>query len=177
MENSALLLHMGSPSRPASPQEHPPALLLPPPLIPTSSKDTCPATQSENSVSAATGTPDSLWDAEDHASARPGIPSAISRRLYISHFLSTWNSRSFEFASVLFLASIFLATLLPLSIYALVRSTSAIIFAPIIGRAIDRSNRLAVVRFSIGKFSLIAPEAPPPMCIDCRKSNADIDPF
>merc|ERR1712000_67280 len=42
----------------------------------------------------------------------------IARRLYVSHFLSTWNSRIFEFGAVLYLASIFPGTLLPMSVYA-----------------------------------------------------------
>jgi hypothetical protein len=77
------------------------------------------------------------------------VPKALELRLYISHFLSTWNSRLFEFAAVLFLASIFPSTLLPMSVYALVRSGVAIFLAQPIGSWIDRGNRLAVVRFSI----------------------------
>lgn len=99
-------------------------------------------------IPAATETSNTPQDAEDH---EPAIPAAVTRRLYLSHFLSTWNSRSFEFGAVLFLASAFPMTLLPLSIYALVRSASAIVLAPMIGRAIDRRGRLPVVRFSIGK--------------------------
>lgn len=77
------------------------------------------------------------------------LPRNLALRLYISHFLSTWNSRLFEFGAVLFLASIYPNTLLPMSIYALVRSASAILFAQSIGSWIDRGNRLKVVRFSI----------------------------
>ena len=92
-----------------------------------------------------------------HRQTGPGISSAITRRLYTSHLLSTWNSRSFEFGAVLFLASAFPGTLLPLSIYALVRSASAILLAPTVGRAIDRKSRLPVVRFSIGKPCRLPP--------------------
>ncbi|RYP22147.1 hypothetical protein DL767_009121 [Monosporascus sp. MG133] len=81
------------------------------------------------------------------------VPEDVSRNLqahlYISHFLSTWNSRLFEFAAVLFLASIFPHTLLPMSVYALVRSGAAILFAQPIGSLIDKGNRLTVVRISI----------------------------
>lgn len=73
----------------------------------------------------------------------------IKRRLYISHFLSTWNSRVFEFGAVLFLARIFPGTLLPSSVYALVRAASAICFAPAVGRCVDRLDRLKTVRLSI----------------------------
>lgn len=73
----------------------------------------------------------------------------IKRRLYVSHFLSTWNSRVFEFGAVLFLARIFPGTLLPSSVYALVRAASAICFAPAVGRCVDRLDRLKTVRLSI----------------------------
>ncbi len=77
------------------------------------------------------------------------IPASLTARLYTSHFLSTWNSRLFEFGAVLFLAAIFPDTLLPLSIYAMVRGAAAILFAQGIGSWIDHGNRLAVVRTSI----------------------------
>lgn len=77
------------------------------------------------------------------------LPRSLTLRLYTSHFLSTWNSRVFEFGAVLFLASIFQGTLLYMSVYALVRSASAILFAQSIGAWIDRGNRLTVVRVSI----------------------------
>lgn len=79
----------------------------------------------------------------------PSLPRSLTSSLYISHFLSTWNSRLFEMGAVLFLASIFPNTLLQMSVYALVRSGSAIIFSPAVGAQIDRRNRLSVVRFSI----------------------------
>ena len=155
---------MAVPLRPASPQKRLSAPPSPPPRTPTSSNDTHPAIQpleasvNDITVPVVAEAPDTTQDAEDYNPARPGIPTAITRRLYISHFISTWNSRSFEFGAVLFLASIFPLTLLPLSIYALVRSASAILFAPMTGRAIDRRSRLPVVRFSIGKFSSFAVE-------------------
>lgn len=158
---------MTPPWRPASPQEPPSASTSRPPPLLSSSKDTHLATLrpeasgNDTTLPAAAETPDALGDVEGHAPARPSIPRAITRRLYISHFLSTWNSRSFEFGAVLFLASIFPHTLLPLSIYALVRSASAIIFAPMIGRAIDRRSRLPVVRFSIGKLATSTLESTP----------------
>ncbi|CAK7274568.1 hypothetical protein SEPCBS119000_006241 [Sporothrix epigloea] len=77
------------------------------------------------------------------------LPKAVVVRLYVSHFLSTWNSRLFEFAAVLFLADIFPNTLLPMSVYAIVRGLVAMVFAGAIGDYIDRGNRLAVVRVSI----------------------------
>lgn len=78
------------------------------------------------------------------------VSTSVARRLYLSHFLSTWNSRVFEFGAVLYLAAVFPGTLLPMSLYALVRGLSAIVFAPAIGWYIDTGNRLQVVRVSIG---------------------------
>jgi iron-regulated transporter 1 len=75
----------------------------------------------------------------------------IRKLLYTSHFLSTWNSRLFEFGAFLFLANIYPQTLLPASLYALCRNASAAIVAPWIGSYIDRTDRLVVVRISIGK--------------------------
>lgn len=144
--------------RPASPYKRPSAQPSPQPPAPALPEDICSATQpiegsvNDVTVPEATENPNTPQKAENHNPAKQVIPTAITRRLYISHFLSTWNSRSFEFGAVLFFASIFPLTLLPLSIYALVRSGSAIIFAPMIGRAIDRRSRLPVVRFSIGKL-------------------------
>ncbi|KAH0495728.1 hypothetical protein TgHK011_009259 [Trichoderma gracile] len=77
------------------------------------------------------------------------VPAAVARRLYVLHFLSTWNSRVFEFGAVLYMAVVFPGTLLPMSLYALVRGLSAIVFAPAVGWYIDTGNRLQVVRVSI----------------------------
>jgi iron-regulated transporter 1 len=86
-------------------------------------------------------------------SPRHRVPTSIARRFYVSHFLSTWNSRVFEFGAVLYLATIFPGTLVPMSIYALLRGLSAILFAPAVGLYIDTGNRLQVVRVSIGGCS------------------------
>ena len=76
--------------------------------------------------------------------------SHSARRLYVSHTLSTWNSRVFEFGSVLYLASIFPGTLMPLSVYALARGAAAIALSSWVGQYIDREDRLKTVRLSIG---------------------------
>ena len=85
------------------------------------------------------------------ATGEVSLPPAIARQLYLSHFLSTWNSRVFEFGAVLYLASVFPQNLLPMSAYALARGAAAAFFSPAVGRYIDTSNRLWVVRLSIGK--------------------------
>ncbi|XWW94107.1 hypothetical protein V2A60_002049 [Cordyceps javanica] len=76
-------------------------------------------------------------------------PRGLEHKLYVSHTLSAWNSRLFEFGAVLFLASIFPDTLLPMSVYALARGLAAVALAHPVGAWIDRGDRLAVVRASI----------------------------
>ncbi|OCK95275.1 uncharacterized protein K441DRAFT_658669 [Cenococcum geophilum 1.58] len=70
-------------------------------------------------------------------------------RLYISHTLSTWNSRTFEFGAVIFLAAIFPGTLFYASCYALFRSAAAALLSSWVGGLVDRTHRLALVRQSI----------------------------
>ena len=77
------------------------------------------------------------------------IPKHTLHRLYISHFLSTWNSRVFEFGAVLYLANVFPSTLLPVSVYALVRGAVAVVFSSAVGHYVDVGDRLQVVRLSI----------------------------
>jgi solute carrier family 40 (iron-regulated transporter), member 1 len=74
----------------------------------------------------------------------------VLRRLYLSHFLSTWSSRMFEFGAVLFLASIFSGTLLYASVYALTRALTVACLSSWLGSYIDQWNRLTVMRHSIG---------------------------
>ncbi|KAJ5817582.1 hypothetical protein N7447_007590 [Penicillium robsamsonii] len=79
---------------------------------------------------------------------------SVLTRLYISHALSAWNSRMFEFGAVLFLASIFPGTLLYASIYALVRAFSTVALSSWLGAQVDRSDRLVAVRYSIVSWTL-----------------------
>ncbi|KAL2016493.1 hypothetical protein VTK56DRAFT_3456 [Thermocarpiscus australiensis] len=90
-----------------------------------------------------------LLDSSAGPQPQDRVPVRTARRLYVSHFLSTWNSRVFEFGAVLYLATIFPRTLLPMSVYALTRGLSAIVFAPAVGQYVDTGNRLQVVRVSI----------------------------
>lgn len=90
----------------------------------------------------------------EHAEIDPsviatGVPTSLALRLYVSHFLSAWNSRVFEFGAALFLASIFPGSLMPISIYSLVRNAGYIMFAQSVGSWIEKGNRLSVIRASI----------------------------
>lgn len=109
--------------------------------------DECtPLVTDPENVGASSSTPSGNRD-----DAQGQVPTRVAYRLYTSHFLSTWNSRVFEFGAVLYLASVFPGTLLPMSAYALSRGLAAIIFAPAVGHYVDVGNRLQVVRLSIGK--------------------------
>jgi len=101
--------------------------------------------------------PASLDETSSQQASNGPAPEARSVliQLYLSHSLSAWNSRMFEFGAVLFLASIFPGTLLYASIYALVRSLSAVALSSWLGSKVDRSNRLVVVRHSIGRLCLV----------------------
>ncbi|KAJ5356085.1 hypothetical protein N7517_010694 [Penicillium concentricum] len=94
-----------------------------------------------------------LASANDTSRSHNNTPAPEARsvltRLYISHTLSAWNSRIFEFGAVLFLASIFPGTLLYASIYALVRAFSTVALSSWLGAQVDSSDRLVVVRHSI----------------------------
>lgn len=57
---------------------------------------------------------------------------------------------------MLYLASIFPNTLLPMSVYALARGASAILFSQAVGWYIDTRDRLRVVRVSIGMLPYYA---------------------
>lgn len=54
--------------------------------------------------------------------------------LYTSHGLSMWNSRSYEFASVLFAASAYPNTLTVASIRGLSANLASLLFSPALGR-------------------------------------------
>ncbi|EKM51756.1 uncharacterized protein PHACADRAFT_212379 [Phanerochaete carnosa HHB-10118-sp] len=73
----------------------------------------------------------------------------VLSRFYVSHALSTWNSRTFEFAAVLFLAKIFPGTLLYASFYALLRAGAAVLLSSWTGRWVDGLNRLRCVQASV----------------------------
>ncbi|KAF2006617.1 hypothetical protein P154DRAFT_517671 [Amniculicola lignicola CBS 123094] len=70
-------------------------------------------------------------------------------KLYLSHTLSTWNARTFEFGAIIFLAKIFPGTLFYASCYALFRSGAATLLSSRIGGYVDRTHRLTAVRHSI----------------------------
>ncbi|KAK8153825.1 Ferroporti-1 [Phyllosticta citrichinensis] len=83
------------------------------------------------------------------ASTPASTSSSVLPLLYVSHTLSTWNSRTFEFGAVLFLATLFPGTLAPASAYALVRAGAAVLLAGKVGAWVDAWDRLRALRWSV----------------------------
>lgn len=94
---------------------------------------------------------DIIEPAPSHSFREPGIKHSrpILWKLYLSHTLSTWNARTFEFGAVIFLAAIFPGTLFYASCYALFRSAAAALLSSWMGGIVDRTYRLKTVRQSI----------------------------
>ena len=90
--------------------------------------------------------------AQDHVPSL-GAPTHATKsvlwKLYLSHTLSTWNARTFEFSAVIFLARIFPSTLFYASCYALFRSLAAFLLSSTVGKHVDSRGRLQVVRHTI----------------------------
>lgn len=86
-----------------------------------------------------------------YASMATGAAPNVLWRLYLSHSLSMWNSRMFEFGAVIFLAAIFPGTLFYASCYALFRAGAAALLSSSVGHMVDRVNRLRLIRSSIGR--------------------------
>ncbi|KAJ4269996.1 hypothetical protein NW762_001669 [Fusarium torreyae] len=117
-----------------------------------------PAGNSQHSYQSLSQINNTNGDHSDDSSASntgPWTLSQSARRLYVSHTFSTWNSRVFEFGSVLYLASIFPGTLMPLAVYSIVRGAAAIALSSWVGNYIDRKDRLKTVRLSIVSQRLV----------------------
>lgn len=70
-------------------------------------------------------------------------------RLYISHFLTCWTDRVFEFSCFLLIAEVFKTSLLLASIYGFTTTIAAIIFSNYVGRLADVTSRLTFVRITM----------------------------
>ncbi|RVD87363.1 uncharacterized protein DFL_001600 [Arthrobotrys flagrans] len=93
---------------------------------------------------------------ESHAEAESGNEhcgaqeAASLTGLYVSHFMSTWNARTYEFAAVVFTVEAFPNTLLPASIGGIAQCLAAIVFSPSVGIWADRNpSRLESLKKTI----------------------------
>ncbi|KAF4663154.1 hypothetical protein FOL46_004890 [Perkinsus olseni] len=71
-------------------------------------------------------------------------------RLYVSHALSTFGDRIWQFAVPLMLVDIFPFTLLPTAIFVFFTGLSKAVLLPLLGRLVDSTDRLRVAK--IGSF-------------------------
>ncbi|KAK8238875.1 hypothetical protein HDK77DRAFT_447103 [Phyllosticta capitalensis] len=127
-------------SNPASPPSPSPVSSPSPPISPLS---TAPLHRFNTD-----DTPPRPSSRRQSSTSSMSAPSVLSL-LYVSHTLSTWNSRTFEFGAVLFLATLFPGTLAPASAYALVRAGAAFMLAGKVGAWVDAWHRLKALRWSI----------------------------
>ncbi|KAK6594440.1 iron transporter [Botrytis cinerea] len=106
--------------------------------------------------------------------------------LYLSHFLSTWNGRSYEFAAIIFTANAWPDTLVAASIRGIVRTLASICFSSSVGRWVDNSpdrlrillttitvNRIAVICASILWFFVVESESNPENGVSLLQSVED----
>ncbi|ORY62293.1 Ferroporti-1 [Pseudomassariella vexata] len=71
-------------------------------------------------------------------------------KLYISHALSTWNARGYEFATILFTASAYPDTLVAAAIRMTIVYFAMILFSSVVGRWVQKSpNRLRTLLATI----------------------------
>ncbi|KAE8453801.1 hypothetical protein EG329_009313 [Mollisiaceae sp. DMI_Dod_QoI] len=98
------------------------------------------------------------------------ITRSQAYNLYTSHFLSTWNIRTYEFAAIIFTQAAYPNTLRPAAIRGTVRTLASICFTSMVGRWVDHNsnrlktlistisvNRVAVISASVLWFFIVEP--------------------
>ncbi|CZT01617.1 related to ferroportin 1 [Rhynchosporium agropyri] len=101
-----------------------------------------------------------------------------AHNLYISHFLSMWNVRTYEFAAIIFTATAYPDTLAATSIRGIARTLASILFSSMLGRWVDQNpsrlktlmstisaNRGAVICASVLWYFIVMADASPPSAI------------
>ncbi|GMH45689.1 hypothetical protein BSKO_13652 [Bryopsis sp. KO-2023] len=81
----------------------------------------------------------------DVARYRPTVPVRAKWLLYVSHALSTWGERAWEFAVGLVILDLYNNSLREVSLYGLASALGAVLFGPSVGRFIDRTPRFRTV--------------------------------
>ena len=79
--------------------------------------------------------------------------------LFVSHFLSMWNSRTYEYGAILFIQASFPGNLLPSSINGIAETICVLFFASALGRWVDAaSSRLRPLLLTIlaNRITLVA---------------------
>ncbi|CZR60910.1 related to ferroportin 1 [Phialocephala subalpina] len=101
------------------------------------------------------------------------ITKSQAYNLYTSHFLSTWNIRTYEFAAIIFTQAAYPNTLRPAAIRGIARTLASICLTSIVGRWVDQNsdrlktlistisvNRVAVIGASVLWFFIVEPSTP-----------------
>ncbi|XP_045169878.2 solute carrier family 40 member 1-like isoform X2 [Mercenaria mercenaria] len=73
----------------------------------------------------------------------------VCRYVYVSHFLSAWGARMWQFGAGLFLVIINPDSLLLTAVYGFVMGASMLLFGPLVGDWVDRTPRLSAARSSL----------------------------
>ena len=74
----------------------------------------------------------------------PALRTRLARVLYLSHFLSAWSDRMWQFAVPMLFMEVFVDTLLPAALFGLVLYTGCIVMMPVAGRWVDTGDRFKV---------------------------------
>ncbi|KAI1352279.1 Ferroportin1-domain-containing protein [Xylaria sp. FL0043] len=80
---------------------------------------------------------DENGDAQEYV--RPGLTRAQAFNLYLSHALSTWNARGYEFAAILFTAAAYPDTLVAAALRMIIIYTAMILLSSSVGHWVERS--------------------------------------
>eukprot|EP00929_Paragymnodinium_shiwhaense_P037665 TRINITY_DN20028_c0_g1_i1.p1 TRINITY_DN20028_c0_g1~~TRINITY_DN20028_c0_g1_i1.p1 ORF type:complete len:454 (-),score=52.72 TRINITY_DN20028_c0_g1_i1:395-1756(-) len=73
---------------------------------------------------------------------------SLGRKLYFSHFLSTFGDRLWKFATPILMVTVWPGELMPVCIFNLVYYVVVLFAFPIVGRTVDTTDRLHLVRYS-----------------------------
>ncbi|KAG4026511.1 hypothetical protein MFRU_040g00690 [Monilinia fructicola] len=86
------------------------------------------------------------------------MEKAQAWNLYLTHSLSTWNGRSYEFAAIVLTANVWPDTLVAASVRGIVKTLASICFSSTVGRWVDKSPdrlRTLLTTITVNRISVI----------------------
>jgi iron-regulated transporter 1 len=97
--------------------------------------------------------------------------------LVLSFAFTTWNVRSEEWATAMFLTYLYPASLLPVSLYSLCATATGLVFGPSIGLLVDKVPRLsmALTALLIQKLCIVGITIVIWSCVDFKLDLVEID--
>ncbi|XP_052766066.1 solute carrier family 40 member 1-like [Mya arenaria] len=90
-----------------------------------------------------------LSDSDQHEALDTSEQSVAVWYVYISHFLSAWGDRMWQFGVGLFLVIIAPDSLLLTAIYGFAMGAAILLLGPIVGDWVDKTSRLSAARISL----------------------------